>query len=118
MYIQVRSRQWDLSKKTLIMGILNVTPDSFSDGGRFNSLEKAIEHAKQMEADGADIIDIGSESTRPDHDPITAEEEMERVIPLIKAIKSEISIPISIDTYKSKTAEKAIEAGAEIINDI
>lgn len=118
MYIHVRSRQWDMSKKTLIMGILNVTPDSFSDGGRFNTLEKAIEHAKQMESDGADIIDIGGESTRPDHDPITAEEEMERVIPLIKAIKSEVSIPISIDTYKSKTAEKAIEAGAEIINDI
>lgn len=107
-----------MSKRTQIMGILNVTPDSFSDGGQFNSVDAAVQQAKQMEEEGADIIDIGGESTRPDHAPISEEEEMERVLPLIEAIKPEINIPVSIDTYKANTAEKAIESGADIINDI
>lgn len=100
------------------MGILNVTPDSFSDGGRFNSIDKAVQQAKQMEEEGAAIIDVGGESTRPDHAPISEEAEMGRVLPLIEALKPEINIPISIDTYKANTAEKAIDSGAEIINDI
>ncbi|HLR54179.1 MAG TPA: dihydropteroate synthase [Pseudogracilibacillus sp.] len=118
MKIQLTSTTLDLSKKTQIMGILNVTPDSFSDGGKFNSVEAAIQQAQQMEEEGADIIDIGGESTRPDHAPISEEEEMKRVLPLIEAIKPKINIPISIDTYKANTAKKAIESGADIINDI
>jgi len=104
--------------RTYIMGILNVTPDSFSDGGKYNDIDRAIQFALEMEAAGADIIDIGGESTRPDHLPISAEEEMERVIPVIETLSSHLSVPISIDTYKSKTAEAAIKAGASIINDI
>ncbi|WP_372867858.1 dihydropteroate synthase [Planomicrobium okeanokoites] len=104
--------------KTLVMGILNVTPDSFSDGGKYNFVENAVEHAKTMVADGADIIDIGGESTRPGHKQISVEEEISRVVPAIKALKAELDIAISIDTYKSEVAEAAITAGADIINDI
>lgn len=118
MKIQLKSSVLDMSKRTQIMGILNVTPDSFSDGGRFNSIDKAVQQAKQMEEEGAAIIDVGGESTRPDHAPISEEAEMGRVLPLIEALKPEINIPISIDTYKANTAEKAIDSGAEIINDI
>lgn len=100
------------------MGILNVTPDSFSDGGQFNAPDFAVARAKQMIKDGADIIDIGGESTRPGHDPVTAEEEVNRVIPIIKAIAESSNIPISIDTYKAETARRSIVAGAHIINDI
>lgn len=118
MKIQLKSNVLDMTQRTQIMGILNVTPDSFSDGGQFNSIDKAVQQAKQMEREGADIIDIGGESTRPDHAPISEAEEIERVLPLIEAVKSEISLPISIDTYKANTAEKAINSGADIINDI
>ncbi len=100
------------------MGILNVTPDSFSDGGSYESKEKAIQQAIKMEEDGADIIDIGGESTRPNHQPVSLEEEIDRVIPIIKAIREYTNLPISIDTYKAETAKQAIEAGADIINDI
>jgi dihydropteroate synthase len=100
------------------MGILNVTPDSFSDGGNYVSIDKAVVHAKQMVVDGADIIDIGGESTRPGAIPITLKEELARVIPVIKCLKEEINIPISIDTYKAEVARQAIEAGASMINDI
>lgn len=100
------------------MGILNVTPDSFSDGGRYVDEESAILRAQVMEHDGADMIDIGGESTRPDHESISADEEMKRVVPMIEAVKNHINIPISVDTYKAVTAEAAIEAGASIINDI
>lgn len=113
-----KSKTYRLNERTHIMGILNVTPDSFSDGGNYNSIEKAVLQAKKMEEAGADIIDIGGESTRPDHDPIDVEEEIKRVVPIIKALKEEINIPISIDTYKAETAKQAIESGAEIINDI
>ncbi|MGG3468373.1 dihydropteroate synthase [Neobacillus pocheonensis] len=108
----------DFRKKTFVMGILNVTPDSFSDGGKFNHVELAVNHAMEMAANGADIIDIGGESTRPGFAAVSVEEELERVIPIIKAISENVSIPISIDTYKAEVARQAIEAGAHIINDI
>ena len=106
-------------KRPYIMGILNVTPDSFSDGGRYNSVDSALKHCKQMIAEGADIIDIGGESTRPDALEINVDEEIERVVPIINAIrKSGIEIPISIDTRNYRTAKASIEAGADIINDV
>jgi dihydropteroate synthase len=108
----------DYRNETLIMGILNVTPDSFSDGGRYNHIENAMVHAKQMIEDGAHILDIGGESTRPGHERISDEEETSRVVPAIEAITKELQVPISIDTYKSKVAKSAVEAGAVIINDI
>ncbi|WP_101847103.1 dihydropteroate synthase [Halobacillus sp. Marseille-P3879] len=112
------SRSFSLEEQTLVMGILNITPDSFSDGGRFNQLDTAVKHAVQMEEDGAHIIDIGGESTRPGHQPVSDQEEIERVVPVIKAVKERISIPISIDTYKEEVARQAVRAGAEIINDV
>lgn len=108
----------DYGKKTIVMGILNVTPDSFSDGGKFIGIEKAVEHAKEMVEQGADIIDIGGESTRPGFAVVSAKEEIERVIPIIKAVKQAVDIPISIDTYKAEVARHALEAGAHIINDV
>jgi dihydropteroate synthase len=108
----------DFNKKTYIMGILNATPDSFSDGGKYNNIEQAVERAKIMVENGADIIDIGGESTRPGYTVISEDEEIDRVVPVIEAISKHVSVPISIDTYKAKVAERAIEAGAHIINDI
>ncbi|MFC0014548.1 MULTISPECIES: dihydropteroate synthase [Allobacillus] len=108
----------DFSKKTTIMGILNVTPDSFSDGGKFNQLDDAVERAKRLVADGAGIIDIGGESTRPGHEPVSYEEESERVVPVIERLAKSMDTPISIDTFKAKTAENALQAGATIINDV
>ncbi|QOR68761.1 dihydropteroate synthase [Cytobacillus suaedae] len=108
----------DFSKRTLIMGILNITPDSFSDGGKFNQVDSAIIHAKEMIEQGADIIDVGGESTRPGSAKVLQEEELARVIPIIKALSKEINVPISIDTYKAEVAKQAIEAGAHIINDV
>lgn len=108
----------DYTKKTIVMGILNVTPDSFSDGGKFANIERAVEHAKEMAANGADIIDIGGESTRPGFAAVSQEEELERTIPVIEAIAKEVQIPISIDTYKAEVAKQALMAGAHIINDI
>jgi len=118
MFIRTNSTVLQVTERTHIMGILNITPDSFSDGGQYDGVMKAVAHAKEMERAGADIIDVGGESTRPDHAPVTAEIEIERVVPIIEALKKEITIPISIDTYKAATAEAAIQAGAEIINDI
>ncbi len=103
---------------TYIMGILNVTPDSFYDGGQFDDMDSALYQAEQMMRDGADIIDIGGESTRPGHEPISCDEEMERVIPVLTEIKKRIDIPVSVDTYRSTTAKEAIAAGADMINDI
>jgi dihydropteroate synthase len=108
----------DYQKKTYIMGILNVTPDSFSDGGNFNQVDAALRHAEQMVKDGADIIDIGGESTRPGYVRISDEEEIERVVPVIEAISKNLDVTMSIDTYKSEVARAAIKAGAHIINDI
>jgi len=116
--IRCRKRTLTLGKRTLLMGVLNVTPDSFSDGGLFFDKEKAISHGLRLVEEGADIIDIGGESTKPGSKPLELEEELRRVIPVIKSISAEVDVPISIDTYKSTVAQKAIEAGAEIINDI
>ena len=108
----------DFSKETFIMGILNVTPDSFSDGGKFNTIEAAIAQAKKMVADGAKIIDVGGESTRPGYTRISDEEEIERIKSVIEALVKEVPAIISVDTYKSAVAEAAIQAGAHMINDI
>lgn len=107
-----------MRKNTKIMGILNVTPDSFYDGGTCQSLETAIDKAQILEQEGADILDIGGESSRPDANPVPVDEELERVIPLIAALSSKLKCPISIDTMKPKVAEAALEAGAAIINDV
>lgn len=115
---QFKSWCQNLERPTLVMGILNVTPDSFSDGGKFYSTNDAFNHALKMIQDGADIIDIGGESTRPGADSLDDDEEMSRIIPVIQALRKESDILLSIDTYKSSVAEKAIEAGANIINDI
>jgi len=108
----------DFTKETFIMGILNVTPDSFSDGGQFNTIEAAVAQAKKMVADGAKIIDVGGESTRPGYTRISDEEEIARIIPVIKALVKDVPAIISVDTYKSAVASAAIEAGAHMINDI
>ncbi|MCM3598917.1 dihydropteroate synthase [Metabacillus idriensis] len=108
----------NLSEKTFIMGILNLTPDSFSDGGRFNHIDAALAHAEEMIADGADIIDVGGESTRPGAEYVDAAEEIKRVVPIIEKLSKAINVPISIDTYKADVAEQAILAGATIINDV
>ena len=107
-----------LGKQTLIMGILNVTPDSFSDGGKFFTFDDAVTQGQQLFEDGADILDIGGESTRPFSDAVTTEEEIDRVVPVIKEIAKRVSIPISIDTTKAGVARQAIEAGASMINDV
>ena len=115
---------WELSRRTLslvrpqIMGILNVTPDSFSDGNRFFSLDAAVDRAQEMEREGADIIDIGGESTRPNAPPVGLARELDRVIPVIEALAGKLSVPISIDTYKAGVARAACAAGAEIVNDV
>jgi len=118
-------RQWKLARRslpygerTLLMGVLNVTPDSFSDGGKFYSPERAVKHALQMIAEGADIVDIGGESTRPGSAFVSEAEELQRVIPIIKTLTAETPVPISVDTTKSAVARAALKAGAEIINDI
>ncbi|RDY66526.1 dihydropteroate synthase [Halobacillus sp. SY10] len=116
--LKTSEKTFDLTKETLVMGILNITPDSFSDGGLYFDLDHAVKQAKMMEEEGAHIIDIGGESTRPGHQPVTAEEELERVIPAIQAVKKAVPLPLSIDTYKAEVAEKAVEAGASIINDV
>ena len=118
MILKFRGKELELGKRTLIMGILNITPDSFSDGGDNFNIQRAVEHTLQMIKDGADIIDIGGESTRPGSEFVSAEEELKRVVPVIKELSKITDIPISIDTYKAATAEGAILAGADIINDI
>lgn len=107
-----------LGKKTYVMGILNVTPDSFSDGGKFMDPDAALKRAQQMVAEGADIIDIGGESTRPGAEPVSEEEELRRVLPVVERLAAEIDVPISVDTYKARVADEALEAGAHMINDI
>jgi dihydropteroate synthase len=116
--VKLRSRALALGERTLIMGVLNVTPDSFSDGGNFFSQEKAVQHALQMEREGADIIDVGAESTRPGSAGVGAEEEWMRLAPVLAALRTRLKIPISIDTRKAEIAAKAVESGAEIINDV
>jgi len=116
--MKIGNKEFKIGERTYIMGILNFTPDSFSDGGKFDNIDAAVNHVKKMIEDGADIIDIGGESTRPNHTPVEEAEEINRVIPIIKAIRAKFDIPISIDTYKAKVAEKALEAGANLINDV
>ncbi len=115
--IYSKSKKIEFDKRSLIMGILNVTPDSFSDGGEHNSIESALKHAQKMLVEGADIIDIGGESTRPNHTKVSLDEELKRVLPVVKAV-SKIGATVSIDTTKAIVADKAIESGAHIINDV
>ena len=114
----IGNREFDLVNNTYIMGILNVTPDSFSDGGSYSSVDEALRHTEQMINDGADIIDIGGESTRPGADPVSGNEEINRVLPVLKAIKERFDIPVSVDTYRAGTASAALGAGADLINDV
>lgn len=116
--MRIGGRDFDTKQHCYIMGILNITPDSFSDGGRFERIDRALFRVEEMIGEGADIIDIGGESTRPGCTEISAEAEMERVIPVIEKIKTKFDIPISLDTYKAETARAGILAGADMINDI
>jgi len=116
--IKLRSRTLVLGDRTLVMGVLNVTPDSFSDGGKFFDFASAVDHAIAMQKEGADLLDIGAESTRPGAADIGAAEELRRILPVLEALRGRLKIPISIDTRKSRVAEIAIGAGAEIINDV
>lgn len=118
MKIKIKDKELKLGERTLIMGILNVTPDSFSDGGKYNNLNSAINQAEKLISEGADIIDVGGESTRPGHMQISSDEEIKRVVPIIREIKKKFDILISIDTYKYDVAKEALLAGADIINDI
>jgi dihydropteroate synthase len=115
---KIGDKSVDLSKCGMIMGVLNVTPDSFSDGNEFLESDAAVEHGIQMASEGADIIDVGGESTRPGAEPVTAKEELRRVIPVIEKLRAKIDAPISIDTSKSEVADAALNAGASVINDV
>ena len=114
----IGSKEFDFEKNAYIMGVLNVTPDSFSDGGKWNEIDKALKRVEQMIEDGASIIDIGGESTRPGYVPVKPEEEVERIAPFIEKISENFSVAISVDTYKAYVAECAIKAGAHMVNDI
>lgn len=114
----IGNREFDLEQHFYMMGILNVTPDSFSDGGRFNSLDSAMYQAEKLINDGADIIDVGGESTRPGHERVSEEEEIERICQVIDKLKTQFDIPVSVDTYKSGVAKVGIQVGADMINDI
>lgn len=116
--MKIGNKEFKLGERTYVMGILNATPDSFSDGGKFNEVELALKRVEEMIRQGADIIDVGGESTRPGFTVVEADDEINRVVPVIKAIKEKFDITVSIDTYKAKTAEAAIKAGADIINDV
>ena len=116
-YWKLKGREIKLGERTAILGVLNVTPDSFSDGGKYLDPDRAFARALEMEEQGADIIDIGAESTRPDSVRISAAEELRRLIPVLKRLHGQLTIPISVDTYKAEVAERALEHGAEIIND-
>ena len=116
--MKIGGKEFDTKNNTYIMGILNVTPDSFSDGGRYDKPDAALRHAERLVREGADVIDVGGESTRPGHIQITDEEEIRRVVPVIEALKRRFDVPVSIDTYKSCVAEAALDAGADLVNDI
>jgi dihydropteroate synthase len=115
---RVRGREILCGERTLIMGVVNVTPDSFSDGGRFFDPETAVAHGLRLVEDGADVLDVGGESTRPGSDPVPAEQELDRVIPVVKRLAAEVDVPISIDTRKPQVASAAVEVGAVIVNDV
>jgi dihydropteroate synthase len=116
--LRLPSRTLILGERTLVMGVLNITPDSFSDGGRYLDSQAAIARALELERDGADLLDIGGESTRPGAAPIRAKEELRRILPVLKVLRGKLRIPISVDTHKAEVAEAAIAAGAEIVNDV
>jgi dihydropteroate synthase len=116
-YWKLKNREIRLGDRTLILGVLNVTPDSFSDGGKYLDPDRAFARALALEEAGADIVDIGAESTKPGSSRIDASEELRRLVPVLKRLRDKLSIPISVDTYKAEVAERAIELGAEIIND-
>lgn len=116
--MQIGKRQFDIKNHTYVMGILNVTPDSFSDGNQWNVPDKALNRVEEMLAEGMDILDIGGESTRPGYTQISVQEEIERVVPVIEAVKSRFDVPVSLDTYKADVAKAGIQAGADLINDI
>lgn len=116
--MKIGTKEFDLENELYVMGILNVTPDSFSDGGRYNDLDHALQQAERMVEEGAAILDVGGESTRPNHIKISSEEEIERVCPVIEALKQRFDVPVSLDTYKSDVAVAGIEAGADLLNDI
>lgn len=116
--MKIGNRDFDVEHEFYIMGILNVTPNSFSDGGRFNNMDSALRHVEEMLEDGCDILDIGGESTRPNHIKISGQEEIDRVCPFIEAVKERFDVPVSLDTYKADVAEAGILAGADLINDI
>lgn len=116
--IATRHGTIDMSRRTAVMGIVNVTPDSFSDGGKYFDAARAVAHGEEMARDGADLIDVGGESTRPGAQPVSAEDEIARVIPVIRGLRRKISLPISIDTMKSRVARAALDEGADLVNDI
>ena len=116
--MKIGNREFQTSGKTYIMGILNVTPDSFSDGGKWNQLDVALRHVEDMLAEGMDVVDVGGESTRPGYTMISDQEEIDRVAPVIEAIKARFDLPVSLDTYKGNVARAGIAAGADLINDI
>lgn len=116
--MRIGNREFDTEHQTYVMGILNVTPDSFSDGGKWNDMDRALRHVEEMIREGADVIDVGGESTRPGHQKISDEEETQRVAPVIEALKKRFDVPVSVDTYKSSVAAAAIEAGVDLLNDI
>lgn len=116
--MKIGGRDFDIKGHTYVMGILNVTPDSFSDGGKYNAIDRALYHVEKMIGEGMDILDIGGESTRPGHIPISDEEEIERISPVINMVKTTFNVPVSLDTYKSGVAKAGIAAGVDMINDI
>lgn len=116
--MKIGNKEFDTQAHTYVMGILNITPDSFSDGGKWNDKDKALKHVEEMIKDGMDILDIGGESTRPGYTAVSEEEEIERTVPIIEAVKAKFDIPVSMDTYKHKVAKAGIEAGVDLINDI
>ena len=116
--MKIGNREFRTEGHTYVMGILNVTPDSFSDGGKWNDRDRALRHVEEMVAEGADIIDIGGESTRPGYAVVEEEEEIYRVVPVIEAVKKAFDVPVSLDTYKSKVAAAGIAAGVDLVNDI
>ncbi len=117
-HMKIGSKDFDFAHQVYVMGILNVTPDSFSDGGSYVDPEKALDHALQMESEGADMIDVGGESTRPGSEPVSADEELKRILPVLKKIIPRLKCPVSVDTYKASVAHRALEEGVSLINDI
>lgn len=116
--MKIGKREFQTEGRTYVMGILNVTPDSFSDGGKWNDRDRALKHVEEMVEQGADLVDVGGESTRPGYAPVAEDEEIERTAPIIQAVKERFDVPVSLDTWKAKVARAGIQAGADLINDV